>query len=185
MNYVNYFALFGYSSLFIGNGLNLVNNPKESLSLIILLIGLAAFIIYYYKTIYLNQDYTTDKTQLFTNKSAHTFYILFILWTFFILNQFHPIFAIALLGHSLFIYDLYTNTNQLYGSQLFGSQLFGSQLYGSQLFGSQLFGSLLLAIFFGLSVANTTHLIDTTSKIILFGQLLLFVFFTIETYMLS
>ena len=175
MNYVNYFALFGYSSLFIGNGLNLVNNPKESLSLIILLIGLAAFIIYYYKTIYSNQDYTTDKTQLFTNKSAHTFYILFILWTFFILNQFHPIFAIALLGHSLFIYDLYTNTNQLYGSQLFGSQLYGSQLYGS----------LLLAIFFGLSVANTTHLIDTTSKIILFGQLLLFVFFTIETYMLS
>ena len=165
MNYVNYFALFGYSSLFIGNGLNLVNNPKESLSLIILLIGLAAFIIYYYKTIYSNQDYTTNKTQLFTNKVAHTFYILFILWTFFILNQFHPIFAIALLGHSLFIYDLYTNTNQLYGSQLFGS--------------------LLLAIFFGLSVANTTHLIDTTSKIILFGQLLLFVFFTIETYMLS
>ena len=175
MNYVNYFALFGYSSLFIGNGLNLVNNPKESLSLIILLIGLAAFIIYYYKTIYSNQDYTTNKTQLFTNKVAHTFYILFILWTFFILNQFHPIFAIALLGHSLFIYDLYTNTNQLYGSQLFGSQLFGSQL----------FGSLLLAIFFGLSVANTKHLIDTTSKLVLFGQLLLFVFFTIETYMLS
>ena len=149
----NYLALFGYSGIFINKMIQLLTKPdsrNNQIVLIILLIGLAAFMHYYYNLTQYKKDYINDKTQLIARQTAHTMFILFLLGTFIILNNYEFYNLIALVAHSLFLYDIITT-----------SSLF--------------IPSLLLTIHFGMITANS--ITKNRPKLLIISQLLLFVFF--------
>ena len=149
----NYLALFGYSGIFINKMIQLLTKPdsrNNQVIIIILLIGLAAFMNYYYNLTQYKKDYTNDKTQLIARQTAHTMFILFILGTFIILNNYEFYNFIALGAHSLFIYDIITT-----------SSLF--------------IPSVLLTIYFGIITANS--ITKNRPKLLIISQLLLFGFF--------
>ena len=154
----NYLALFGYSGIFINKMIQLLTKPdsrNNQVIIIILLIGLAAFMNYYYNLTQYKKDYTNDKTQLIARQTAHTMFILFILGTFIILNNYEFYNFIALGAHSLFIYVIITT-----------SSLF--------------IPSVLLTIYFGIITANS--ITKNRPKLLIISQLLLFGFFLQETY---
>ena len=154
----NYFALFGYSSIFINKIIQLLtklDSQNKQFGVIILVISLAAFMNYYYNLIQYKKDYTNDKTQMIVRQTAHIMFILFVLGTFIVYNNYEISNFIALIAHGLFMYNIITTT-------------------------SLFIPSVLLAIYFGMVSINS--IIENKSKILLLGQLLLFAFFLQGTY---
>lgn len=156
----NYLALLGYSGIFINKSIKLLTKSESTnkqIIMMILLVGLAAFIIYYYKQIQYKKDYKNDKTQLTIRQTAHLMCILFVLGTFILYSKYEVYNLVALASHSLFIYGIFTNTDLLVPS-------------------------ILLAVYFGMISINS--FIENKSKMLLLSQLSLFGYFAHESYIL-
>jgi len=151
METTNYVALFGYLCIFM-NRFRYMAISKFNMNLTILVTGLFAFIVYYFNEI---RDETDYCTQLRTRQLAHVLFIIYILATFMITRNVRLYYVVALVAHSLFLYNISTNTNQL-------------MAYVS------------MSVYFAMIFANTIK--GDYSIVLVIGQVLLFVFYSIGAY---
>jgi hypothetical protein len=121
---------------------------KFNMNLTILVTGLFAFIVYYFNKI---REESNDNVR----QIAHTLFIIYILSTFITTRHVKLYYVVALIAHSLFLYNILTNTNQL-------------MAYVS------------MSVYFAMIFANTIK--GDYSIVLVLGQVLLFVFYSIGAY---
>lgn len=153
METTNYLALFGYLFIFL-NRFRYMLTSKFNTSLVILVTGLFAFIVYYFNEIRAETDYTI---QLRTRQIAHAMFIIYILTTLLIIKNFKLYYLVAFIAHALFLYNVSTNTNQL-------------------------MAHISMSTYFAMIFANTIK--GNYSVVLVLGQILLVVFYAIGAYKL-
>lgn len=153
METTNYLGLFGYLFIFL-NRFRYMLTSKFNVSLVILTIGLFAFIVYYFNEIRAETDYTT---QLRTRQTAHTMFIIYILFSLLIVKKIKLYYLVAFIAHALFLYNVSTNTNQL-------------------------MAHISMSTYFAMIFANTIK--EKYSVVLVIGQILLVIFYAIGAYKL-
>ena len=148
-----YLALFGYLFIFL-NRFRYMVTSKFNITLGILLVGLFAFIVYYFNEIRAETDYAT---QLRTLQFAHAIFTIYILSAVLVARNFKLYYLAAFIAHTTFLYNISTNTNPF-------------MAYAS------------MSAYFAMIFANKIK--GDYSIVLILGQILLFIFYAIGAYKL-
>ena len=158
----NYFALSGYFVIFVGGIIRMLTEPNtriQLVNLVLLFIGLIVFMVYYYNAIIDRTNYKNDANQLRTKQIAHSTFILYILFSFLVVRYYRFYNLIALVAHSLYVFDLFTNTSLIF-APIIMTGAYAGIIYKNTILGNQ-------------------------SKILLLGQTLLLFFYAIESFKIN
>ena len=158
----NYFALFGYSVILVGGFIRILTEPNTRIQLAnmaILFVGLIVFMVYYYNAIIEKINYKNDSMQLQTKQIAHSTFIVYILSSFLVVRYYKVYNLIALFAHSLYAFDLFTGMVHVF-APIMMSLAYASIIYTNTFLGNQ-------------------------STILLLGQILLLIFYAIESFKIN
>jgi len=158
----NYFAASGYFIILVGGVIRILTDSNTRIQLCnmaILFVGLILFVIYYYNSIIERTNYKNDSNQLRTKQIAHSTFIIYILFSFLVAHYYRFYNFIALVAHSLYVFDLFTNTSRML-APIVMTGAYAGIIYRNTILGNQ-------------------------SKILLLGQTLLLIFYAIESFKIN
>lgn len=133
-------------------------NPIDFVANILLLIGLSALIVYHVRKVDTGKDETTSEAQKYTRAIAHSSLVAFLLLTLSSLSKskFRFYDGFALLAHTILLVTVLNGMNQIAGVGL-------------------------LALYFLFASFNTAvSAKSSTQVILLFGRMIMLLFFTIS-----
>ena len=155
----NYYGLIGYICLFVFNLFKIFNTNQsiyELIGIILLLIPVGLISFYYTRVIQSSLNEMNNKKQLATRLLYHLTFIIFIMYSIFILNSYYY-YLFGLIAHTILLYNVITKSDYLIGTSflliffVFGS-FFSFKNLRSLWF--QFIAQVILIIFFSKTIIN-------------------------------